>query len=198
MKTSAPCTALAWMKTTSPDWTLPKPSPLSANLLWTTSFTTLVLSARASVRLASCSSSSSWSRFLSASRSSLLTATSVFTSSFLCAAHQELDHLTDLGQLLESTPRRLWVGTTSADASAFASFVSASSAGPCVQSSRASTQPVAAPKTKSTQHTHLFMLVAIFVLRVCDETLLSARELSWSCVSCRQSHLHHQSSASSA
>ena len=79
--TSAPCTALAWMKTTSPEGALPKPKPLSTNHLSTVSFTTLVWSARASSRLASRSSSSSWELSLS-SLSSLQAATSVLTSSF--------------------------------------------------------------------------------------------------------------------
>ena len=47
VRTSAPRTTVAWMKTTSPVGTLPKPKPLSTNHLSTTSLTTLVLSARA-------------------------------------------------------------------------------------------------------------------------------------------------------
>ena len=82
MRTSASRTTLAWMKMTSPVGTLPKPKPLSTNHLSTTSLTTLFLSARASGRLASRSSSSSWECSFS-SRASLLTATSAFTSSFL-------------------------------------------------------------------------------------------------------------------
>ena len=62
--------------------TLPKPYSLSTNHLSTVSFTTLVRSVRASPRLASRSSSSSWELSLS-SLSSLLAATSVLTSSFL-------------------------------------------------------------------------------------------------------------------
>ena len=53
VRTSAPRTTLAWMKTTSPVGTLPKPKRLSMNHLSTTSLTTLVLCARASGRLAS-------------------------------------------------------------------------------------------------------------------------------------------------
>ena len=56
--TSAPCTTLAWMNTTSPVGALPKPKPLSTNHLSTVSFATLAWSARASSRLASRSSSS--------------------------------------------------------------------------------------------------------------------------------------------
>ena len=67
--TSTPCTTLAWMNTFSPVGAVPKPKPLSTNHLF--SFTTLVSSAKASSRLSSRSSSSSWDLSLS-SLSSLL------------------------------------------------------------------------------------------------------------------------------
>ena len=68
MRTSAPWTALAWMQTTSPEGSFPKPTcfvdepPCRHGDL-----TTLALSARASRRLDSGSSSSSW-RFSLSSR----------------------------------------------------------------------------------------------------------------------------------
>ena len=77
MSTSAPCTTLAWMKTTSPVGSLRKPKPLSTNKFWTTSFATLVLSAKAPVRLESCFLSS-FSSCSQSNRSSRLAATYVF------------------------------------------------------------------------------------------------------------------------
>ena len=93
MRTPAPWTALAWMKTTSPEGTLPKPKPLSTNHLSTRSLTTLVLSARASGRLDSSTSSSSW-RFSLSSRSSLR-----LRVEFPFPTHQELDHSADFSHV---------------------------------------------------------------------------------------------------
>ena len=44
--TFAPCTTLAWMKTTSPEGALPKPNPLLTNHLSTVSLTTLAWSVK--------------------------------------------------------------------------------------------------------------------------------------------------------
>ena len=88
MSTSAPCTTLAWMNTTLTVGALPKPYPLSTNHLSTISFTTLVRFVRASPRLASRSSSSSWD--LCHVRLDV---------EFSFPVHQKLDHPTDLAQL---------------------------------------------------------------------------------------------------
>ena len=80
VRTSAPWTVLAWMKTISPKGFLPKPRPLSTNHL-STRKTTFGASVGALARLAS-HSSSGW-EFSFSSFTSLLAATSVSTSSFL-------------------------------------------------------------------------------------------------------------------
>ena len=99
MRTSAPRTTLAWMKMTSPVGTFPKLKPLSMNPLSTTSFTTLVLSARASGRLASRSSSFSWECSLLQPRKPSHRHIRLHVE-LPFPTHQEVDHSVDLAQVL--------------------------------------------------------------------------------------------------